>query len=211
MPVRRGPNHIHRGNPGRPRTAAEAAYGLQAGPGPRAGRKARAGPGPERARAGAARTVPGRAARTAGPGGPNGPGPGGPNGPGRAARTARVTLQRQVTVVAAPGPYREPELFTEVARCGLRVRPGSRRVCPGYAVALPGDLTRCRAAGLVRQRNWPGTWLAEAGRAGPRPGPGIGGPAGVAPGRPRDDRPGRPGPGGPVRWPGTGPGHRPGH
>ena len=56
---------------------------------------------------------------------------------------ARVTLQRQVAAAAAP-PRTQPEFFTELARCGLRVRPSSHRhgEVTGYAVALPGDAAR---------------------------------------------------------------------
>ncbi len=49
-------------------------------------------------------------------------------GPGRVARTGPDDLAAAGDRSGGPGPYREPELFTEVARCGLRVRPGSHRI-----------------------------------------------------------------------------------
>ena len=148
VPVRHGPHHIHRGGPRRP------------GPQPRppadpgSGRAVRAtGKSPARP---STPSGPGRGPELGRAGGPNWPGPGGPNGPGQVARTGPGDLAAAGNRSSGPGPYREPELFTELARYGLRVR-GAATTSP---VRSPGMRWRCPANSLP-----PGSRSGSAGRS----------------------------------------------
>jgi hypothetical protein len=90
---------------------------------------------------------------------------------------ARMTLQRQVTVVAAPARTANrscsPKWPAAVYGCGPVAT-----AYPGYAVALPGDLTRGRAVGPVRRRELVrNLGLPKLRRRWAPAGPGTGGPA----------------------------------
>jgi hypothetical protein len=111
------------------RTAAQAACGLS-------------GPGP------------GRAGPRANPQ----PGPGPQSGPGRAARIGLGDLAAaggRSGARARTGPVS----FTGLARCGLRVRPGSHLpgAVTGHAVALLSELTGAGQPVWLGSGRWPGT------------------------------------------------------